>query len=133
MRGAGKGRREEVLTGGAGLSAEAAAERERTGAEWAAVRAGTGMCGAGCGRGLGRAGAGLLGPAQEGKKRARARVKQAGAWAGASGFAAERAVLRAEIKGWAEFDWIWVFGFLFPFPFSKTKQNLFELVRIQQP
>ena len=51
MRGAGKGRREEVLTGGAGLSAEAAAERERTGAEWAAVRAGTGMCGAGCGLG----------------------------------------------------------------------------------
>ena len=78
MRGAGKGRREEVLTGGAGLSAEAAAEREQTGAEWAAVRAGTGMCGAGCGRGLGRAGAGVLGPAQEGKKRARA---SAGGWA----------------------------------------------------
>ena len=76
--GAGKGRREEVLTGGAGLSAEAAAERERAGAEWAAVRAGTGMCGAGCGRGLGRAGAGVLGPAQEGKKRARA---SAGGWA----------------------------------------------------
>ena len=32
---------------------------------------------------------------------ARARVKQDGAWAGASGFAAERAVLRAEVKGWA--------------------------------
>ena len=66
---------------------------------------------------------------------ARARVKQAGAWAGAGGFAVERAVLRAEVKGWAEFDWFWVFGFLFPFPFPKLNKIYLNSnkVRIQQP